>query len=97
MRHLNGAKYGSEQDQFRVKTAMVGVCRTFAFATETTVEELKNCSKNENTAKSTRFWISVWKNWCVDKEIADEIENYEPAELKTLLERFYAEVNKLKQ
>ena len=82
MRHLNGAKFGSAPDQFRAKTAMVGVCSTFAFATETTVEELKNCSKNGNTAKSTGFWLSVWKKWCVEKEIADEIENYEPAELQ---------------
>ena len=76
---------------------MVGVCITFAFATETTVEELKNCSKNENSSKSTGFCLSVWKNWCVDhKEITDEIENYEPAELNTLLEHFYAEVNNKK-
>ena len=67
------------------KTAMVGICSTFAFATETTVEELKNCSKNENTAKSTGFWLSFRKNWCVDKEITNEIENYELAELNTLL------------
>ena len=46
------------------------------------MEELKNCSKNENTAKSTGFWLSVWKKWCVEEEIADEIENYEPAELQ---------------
>ena len=38
----------------------------------------------------------VWKNWRVDKEIIDEIENYEPAELNTLLEHFYAEVNNKK-
>ena len=50
-----------------------------------TVEELKNCSKNENTAKSTGFLLSFWKNWCVHKEIIDEIENYEPAGLNTLL------------
>ena len=86
MRHLIGAKYVSALDQFRAKTAMVGVCSTFAFATETTVKELKNCSKNENTAKRTGFWLSFWKNWCVEKEITDEIENYElPAELNTLL------------
>ena len=97
MRHLNGAKFGSAPDQFRAKTAMVGVCSTFAFATETTVEELKNRSKKENTAKSTGFWLSFWKNWCVGKEIADEIENYEPAELNTLLEHFYAEVNNTKK
>ena len=41
MRHLNGAKFGSAPDQFRAKTTMVGVCSTFAFATETTVDELK--------------------------------------------------------
>ena len=69
MHHLNSANFGSAPDQFREKTAMVGVCSTFAFATETIVEELKNCSGNENTAKSTSFWLSVWKNWRVDKEI----------------------------
>ena len=70
---------------------MVGICSTSAFATKTTVEELKNCSKNENTAKSTGFWLFVSKNWCSDKEITDEIENYELAELDSLLELFYAE------
>ena len=70
---------------------MVGICSTFAFATETTVEELKNCPKNENTAKSTSFWLSVSKSWCVDKEITNEIENYEPGALNTLLEHFYVE------
>ena len=59
--------------QFRAKTAMAGVRSKFAFATETTVEELKNCSKNENTAKSTGFWLSVWTNWCVDKEIMSRL------------------------
>ena len=45
MRHL---------DQFREKP-LAGVCGTFAFATETTIEELKNCSKNEIIAESTGF------------------------------------------
>ncbi|CAH3039121.1 unnamed protein product [Porites lobata] len=62
---------------------MAVVCSRFAFATATTIEELKNCSKNENTAKSTDFWLSVWKKWCLEKKITDEIEN---------LEHFYAEV-----
>ena len=56
------------------------------------MEELRNCSKNENTVKSNDFWLSVWKKWCLEKKITDEIENYEPAELNTLLEHFYAEV-----
>ena len=71
---------------------MAGVCSRFAFATTTTIEELKNCSKNENTAKSTDFLLSVWKKWCLEKKITDEIEYYEPAELNTLLEHFYAEL-----
>ena len=75
---------------------MVFVAHVFAFATETTIEGLKNCSKNENTTKSTGFWLSVWRKWRVEKEITDKIENYEPAELNTLLEHFYAEVNNKK-
>ena len=75
MRHLNGAKLGSAPDQFGAKPAMVGDCSTFAFATETTVEELKNYSKSENTAKSIGFWLSVWKTLCVDKDVTEEIEN----------------------
>ena len=52
MRQLNGPKFRSAPDhgQFRAKTEVVGDCSTFAFATETTVEELKNRFKNENTA-----------------------------------------------
>ena len=69
-----------------------GVSSRFSLATETTIEELKNSSKNENTVRSTGFWLSVWKKWCLEKEIADEIEKYEPTQLNALLERFYAEL-----
>ena len=34
----------------------------------------------------------MWKKWRLEKRIAYEIENYESAELNTLLERFYAEL-----
>ena len=30
------------------------------------------------------------KKWCLEKGIAEEIENYEATQLNTLLERFYA-------
>ena len=46
-----------------------------------------NLRVNENTVKITEFWLSVWKKWCLGKGIAKEIENYELAELNTLLER----------
>ena len=41
---------------------------------------------------NTAFWLSVWKKWCLEKRIAKEIENYEPTQLNTLFERFYAEI-----
>ena len=71
---------------------MAGVLNRFSFATETTTQQLKNSSNNENTVKSTAFWLSVWKKWCLEKGIAEEIENYEPTRLNTLLERSNAEI-----
>ena len=70
---------------------MAGVLSRFSSATATTIQQLKNISINEITVKSTAFWLSVWKKWCLEKEIAAEIENYEPTQLNSLLERFYAE------
>ena len=55
MRHLNGAKFGSAPDQFREKTAMVGVCSTFAFAAETTVKELKTALKTKKLREALVF------------------------------------------
>ena len=71
---------------------MAGVLSRFSFATATTIQQLKNSSDSENAVKSTTFWLSVWKKWCLEKGIAKEIENYEPTQLNTLLERFYAEI-----
>ena len=71
---------------------MAGVLSRFSFATATTIQQLKNNSDNENAVKSTAFWLSVWKKWCLEKGIAKEIENYEPTQLNTLLERSNAEI-----
>ena len=65
---------------------MAGVLSRFSFATAAEKQ------LNENTAKSTAFWLSVWKKGCLEKGIAKEIKNYEPTRLKTLLERSYAEI-----
>ncbi|XP_068712194.1 uncharacterized protein KIAA1958-like [Montipora foliosa] len=64
----------------------------FGFASETTIEELKNFSKNPNTVKSTSFWLNVWETWCKQKNIVNKIEENEPGKLNKLLESFYAEV-----
>ena len=82
----------TNRTSFEQKPQWLAVCSTFAFSTETTVEELKNWSKNEHTAKNTGFWLSVWKNWCVDKVITDEIENYEPAEFSLRRSKQYIEI-----
>ena len=42
--------------------------------------------------KSTAFWLSWWKKRCLEKRITEEIDDYEPEELNTLFERFYAEL-----
>ena len=71
---------------------MAGVLNRFSFATETTTQQLKNSSNNENTVKSTAFWLSVWKKWCLEKGIAKEIGNYKPNQLNTVLKRSNAEI-----
>ena len=65
----------------------VGVLSGFSFATaaEKQLKQRKRC-------KSTAIWLSVWKKWCSEKGIAKEIENYEPTQLNTLLERSNAEI-----
>ena len=60
---------------------MAGVLSRFSFATATIIQKLKNSSSNESTVKSTAFRLSVWKKWCLEKEISKEIENYEPTQL----------------
>ena len=64
---------------------MAGVLSRFSFATAAE-------KKNESAVQSTAFWLSVWKKWCLERGIAKEIENYEPTQLNTLLERSNAEI-----
>ena len=82
--HLDTLKFASE--------TIAGDLSRFSFATATTIQRLKNNSNNQNTVKRTAFWMTVWKKWCLEKRIAKEIENHEPTQLNTLLERFYAEI-----
>ena len=58
----------------------------FAQATEKTIEDLKNGSKNQNTTKSTTFWMNVWALWCKEKNITQEMEKIAPGELNVFLE-----------
>ena len=49
---------------------MAGVLRRFSFATaaEKQLKQPKHCKKH-------CFLVVVWKKWCLEKEIAKEIEN----------------------
>ena len=89
MQALGGAKFGYTEN---LQAKQIGRFRQFSLATATTIQELKNNSKNKNTVKTTAFWLLVREKWCLEKRMAEEIENYQPAELNTLFERFYAEL-----
>ena len=66
---------------------MAGVSSRLSFATAAGKQ-----LKQRKPVKSTAFWLSVWKKWCLEKGIAEEIENDEPTQLNTLLERSNAEI-----
>ena len=78
---------------------MAGVLSRFPLATVTTIQRLKNSSNNENTVKSTTFWVVdlekvVFRERNCERKgkLSKEIETFEPTQLNTLLERFYAEI-----
>ena len=64
---------------------MAGVLSRFSLAAA--AEKKKNSSNNENAEKSTATWLSVWKKWCLEKEIAKEIENYESTHFARAIQR----------
>ena len=43
---------------------------------EIALEELKAKELNENTNKSTKFWLKVWQDWALAREYDVDIENY---------------------
>ena len=49
---------------------MAGVWSRSSFTTATTIQQLENSSNYENIVKSTAFWLSIWKKWCLEKGIA---------------------------
>ena len=63
---------------------MAGVFRKqrFGLASETTIEELKNFSKNPNTVKSTSSWLNVWETWCKQKKNVNKIGENEPTKTR---------------
>ena len=68
---------------------MAGVLSRFSFATaaEKQLKQRKHCKKH-------CFLVVGLEKWCLEKGTAKEIENYEPTQLNTLLERSNAEMKK---
>ena len=42
---------------------------------EIALEELKAKELNENTNKSSKFWLKVWRDWALAREHDVDIEN----------------------
>jgi hypothetical protein len=42
---------------------------------EIALEELKAKELNENTNKSSKFWLKVWQDWALAREYDVDIEN----------------------
>ena len=56
------------------------------------LEALKAKPNNENTNKSTKYWLKVWRKWALVRQHDAEIGNLPPEELDKVLQKFYAEV-----
>lgn len=73
------------------------ILRKMAKFFKKTLKRVFSSGKNQESftlpIKSTSFWLIVWKTQCEEKSIALKIEEYEPAELNRVLEKFYAETN----
>ena len=63
---------------------------SFATATETDLERLKDKNKNKNTMKSTVAWVNRFETQQKIKGIASKLENV----LDSILQSFFAEIQK---
>ena len=53
----------------------------FVVADNDVIEELKTCSENSNTRKSTNLWVGVFRKWAALRNIGEDMETYEVQEL----------------
>ena len=51
-------------------------------------------STSKNTKKSTNNWVALFSNWAISRGYNPAIEQHPPAELNTILEKFYVELRK---
>ena len=58
------------------------------------INEICEGGSSKNTARTTKTWMTVWRNWCKARSTNDSIDSYDPVALDGLLTRFYAEIRK---
>ena len=58
------------------------------------IMEINNSAASKNTKRTTQTWLTVWRNWCLARNIDDKMECFSPQVLDGILTKFYAEVRK---
>ena len=58
------------------------------------IMEIKHSAASKNTKRTTQTWLTVWRNWCLARNIDDKMECFSPQVLDGILTKFYAEVRK---
>ena len=69
-----------------------GKSKRFGSVTEQQLQQIVDGSTPENTKRTTRFWLSVFKRYCDEKKIALDLSSCTSAELSNVLKFFYVEV-----
>ena len=70
--------YGSTINDFPKTNKMA---ERYLHTNSVELEALKAKANNENTNKSTKYWLNVWQDWALVRQYDAEIENYPPEEL----------------
>ena len=58
------------------------------------IMEMNHSAASKNTKRTTQTWLTVWRNWCLARNIDDKMECFSPQVLDGILTKFYAEVRK---
>ena len=58
------------------------------------IMEINHSAASKNTKRTTQTWLTVWRNWCLARNIDDKMECFSPQVLDGILTKFYAEVRK---
>ena len=60
----------------------------FEIVSEEYIEELKDKSENDNTKNSTEWWKNVFKKWANERNLQENLEEYENDVLDQRLSQF---------